>query len=265
VRLITPIANRVFWDNQGAHSAVKVPSKPFALATEEIYGKGAVLTDAFGRALGGCPWGWARVVDISDETKLKIVAEVKVDENQASACSSVNPVADNYSSYASHNPTLTPDVALVTWHSGGLRAIDITDPAHPATGGFFLPAPELFSATQDPILENGSNNVIAWSYPIIKDGLIYYVDIRNGLYIVRYSGPHAQQVAGVKFLEGNSSLGDAAALEGTTAPAAAARLPILMPNTTAAEPAAAWVLGALLVAVVVGMARLEAHRRGRVP
>jgi hypothetical protein len=51
-----------------------------------------------------------------------------------------------------------------------------------------------------------------WSYPIIRDGLIYVIDIRNGLYILRYTGPHAGEVASIRFLEGNSNLGDAVRL-----------------------------------------------------
>jgi hypothetical protein len=45
-----------------------------------------------------------------------------------------------------------------------------------------------------------------WSYPVIKDGLIYVVDVRNGLYILRYTGLWEEQVAGEEFLEGNSNL-----------------------------------------------------------
>ncbi len=48
-----------------------------------------------------------------------------------------------------------------------------------------------------------------WSYPIISNGLIYVVDIRNGLYILQYRGPHAGEVMHTHFLEGNSNLGDA--------------------------------------------------------
>jgi hypothetical protein len=48
-----------------------------------------------------------------------------------------------------------------------------------------------------------------WSYPIIKDGLIYVVDVRNGLYILNYHGPFEQEVAAIHFLEGNSNLGEA--------------------------------------------------------
>jgi hypothetical protein len=40
------------------------------------------------------------------------------------------------------------------------------------------------------------------------------MDIRNGLYILRYTGPHADEVAGIQFLEGNSNLGDALSLAG---------------------------------------------------
>ncbi len=52
-----------------------------------------------------------------------------------------------------------------------------------------------------------------WSYPVIEDGLIYVVDLRNGLYILKYNGPYEQEVADVKFLEGNSNQGDALCFE----------------------------------------------------
>jgi hypothetical protein len=55
----------------------------------------------------------------------------------------------------------------------------------------------------------GTNKVVIWSFPIVKDGLIYVVDVRNGLYILRYTGPGAGELAQVSFLEGNSNLGDA--------------------------------------------------------
>jgi len=43
------------------------------------------------------------------------------------------------------------------------------------------------------------------SYPVVKDGLIYVVDVRNGLYVLRYEGPYAAELR-VEFLEGNSNL-----------------------------------------------------------
>ena len=52
-----------------------------------------------------------------------------------------------------------------------------------------------------------------WSYPVIQDGLIYTVDLRNGLYILKYNGPYQQEVDEITFLEGNSNQGDALCYE----------------------------------------------------
>src|SRR3712207_7321940 len=37
--------------------------------------------------------------------------------------------------------------------------------------------------TEDPALSQGREKVVVWSFPIVKDGLIYVVDVRNGLYV----------------------------------------------------------------------------------
>jgi hypothetical protein len=68
-------------------------------------------------------------------------------------------------------------------------------------------------ANEDPALSMGTNKVVMWSFPIIKDGLIYVVDVRNGLYILNYTGPRAGEVESLAFLEGNSNLGDAIRLD----------------------------------------------------
>lgn len=58
--------------------------------------------------------------------------------------------------------------------------------------------------TEDPGL--GGNAVEMWSYPVVQGGLIYVVDVRNGRYVLRYHGQCAEEVAGERFLEGNSNL-----------------------------------------------------------
>jgi hypothetical protein len=68
-------------------------------------------------------------------------------------------------------------------------------------------------ATEDPALSRGPNKVVVWSYPVVANGLIYVVDIRNGLYVLRYDGPLAGEISGLHFLEGNSNLGDAVLLD----------------------------------------------------
>jgi hypothetical protein len=99
-----------------------------------------------------------------------------------------------------------------SWHSGGEQAIDVSDPGSPVQGGWFSPTPLPAVANEDPALSAGPNKVVVWSFPIIRDGLVYVVDIRNGLYVLRYTGPHADEAANISFLEGNSNLGDAGRL-----------------------------------------------------
>ena len=190
------------------HSAVKVPGRSFALTTDEVYG---TFTDpSF-----GCPWGWARLIDIEDPSHPNIVGEYKIAQDDTSFCGSAadDPATEQFTSYSSHNPTLVGQVALIAWHSGGLQAINIADPRRPSQAGWFSPAPLASVATEDPALSRGPNKVVFWSYPIIKDGLIYVIDVRNGLYILHYTGFQNHVVSNIGFLEGNSNLGEAIRLD----------------------------------------------------
>jgi hypothetical protein len=123
------------------------------------------------------------------------------------------------------------DLALIDWHSNGVQAIDITNPTNPTQAGFFRPTPIPMVATEDPALSAGpattvdqllhpdttdpdfKTKIVMWSYPIIRNGLIYVIDVRNGLFILSYTGRHSDEVQQINFLEGNSNLGDAVDLD----------------------------------------------------
>lgn len=202
--LVTDPAKRPSWGNPGDHSEVKLQGRPYTLSTTEVYG---TFTDPEDH----CPWGWVRLIDISDETAPKVVGEYKTAHNDPSKCAGYSAETLARSSYASHNPTVVGGkLALVTWHSDGLQALDLSDPTHPGSAGSFLPEPLTSVFTEDPALGGGSSHVQAWSYPVISDGLIYMVDIRNGLYVLRYHGRHGNPLRDIGFLEGNDNFGDAA-------------------------------------------------------
>jgi hypothetical protein len=195
-------------DCPNGHSAVKVPGRALVVTTDEVYG---TFTDD----AAGCPWGWEHLIDISNAARPSIVGEYKIDSNLKSFCGSAkdDALTEQFTSLSSHNLTVLRDLAIVAWHSGGLQVSDISDAAHPVQAGFLSPKPLAAVATEDPALSRGPDKVVFWSYPIIKDGLIYVVDVRNGLFVLRYTGPHADEVTNVKFLEGNSNLGDALSLD----------------------------------------------------
>jgi hypothetical protein len=207
-RPITRNEARPTWPGPGAHSAVKLWNRDWVWVSDEVYGTATGTGH-------GCPWGWARMVDISDPRVPTVEAEYRLPENDPSTCDEWNPP---HTSYSAHNPTLTPHIAFTTWHSGGFQAVSVDNPRRPYQLAEFFPRrlPEVM--LEDPRLSSDPDTgrhekVVMWSYPIIKDGLIYVVDLRNGLYVLRYRGAFSKEVKRIGFLEGNSNQGDALCFE----------------------------------------------------
>jgi hypothetical protein len=209
--LLTPLAARLRAPPGGnVHSAVQVPGKDLLVVTDERYPP-------------ACPYGPARLVDVSNPAQPQAVSTLSAPENDPATCR-----ASPAGAYTSHNPTPVGDLAFVSWYSSGLQVFDIADPSHPQRLAELRPqgsAPGL----RDPQL--GATLAMTWSYPIVRDGLIYVADIDEGLYVLRYHGPHEEQVAPVAFAEGNSNL--TALRAPSPGPSAAATAPA-NPSPTAA-------------------------------
>jgi hypothetical protein len=183
-----------------SHSAVPLPGRPYAITVDEVYG-------TFTLPSFGWPWGWIRTWKVARPQRPRLLGEYKLLQNTPAYTPA--PGEDEFTSYSSHNPTPTRNLVLDAWHSGGLQAVDVADPRRPRQAGWFSPTPLAAVANEDPALSRGPNKVVMWSFPIIRHGLVYVVDIRNGLYVLRYNGRHAREVHRIRFLEGNSNLGDA--------------------------------------------------------
>jgi hypothetical protein len=186
-----------------SHSAVPLPGRPFAITIDEVYG-------TFTLPSFGWPWGWMRTWNIAQPRRPHMLGEYKILQNTTAYTPA--PGENEFNSYSSHNPTPTRNIVFDSWHSGGEQAIDVSDPGAPVQAGWFAPTPLASVANEDPALSAGPNKNVMWSFPIIRDGLVYAVDVRNGLFVLRYSGPHVDEVARIGFLEGKSDLGDAVQL-----------------------------------------------------
>jgi hypothetical protein len=205
-----PVGIGHYDDGHNVHSAVPFAgNRPYVFFTQEEYAN----------AGHGCPFGWVRLGKLGSDGGATQVGQFKLPENDPKKCGQKN------GTFSSHNPTLFPHVALMTWYSGGLRAIDLSNPAHPYEDGAFVPKPTFTPTLRDnrlffpPTATNpglptdttrpGSTakpwTGAMWSYPVVQKGLIYVVDIDLGLYILKYTGPHAAEVNKAAFVEGNSS------------------------------------------------------------
>ena len=207
-RPITDNAARPTWPGPGAHSAVKLWGRDWAWVSDEVYGSATAPGH-------GCPWGWARMIDISDPQAPTVEADYRLPENDPSTCDEWNPPR---TSYSAHNPTLTPRIAFSTWHSGGFQAVSVRNPRQPYRLAQFTPRPLDEVMLEDPRLSSDPDTgreekVVMWSYAVIQDGLIYVVDLRNGLYVLKYRGAFDKEVRRIRFLDGNSNQGDALCFE----------------------------------------------------
>jgi hypothetical protein len=203
-RLLTAPASAYRPRSGNVHSAVPVPGRRLVVVTDERY---PVPAGA------GCPFGPARLVDVSDPAHPREVATMAIPENSPSVCRGA-PAG----TWTSHNPTLTPNLALVSWYSGGIEVFDTSQTANPQRLAELRPSGPRPRATDAGL---GSTAAMTWSYPVVRDGLIFVVDINQGLYVLRYRGPHEDELAELAFAEGNSNLGRTASAPtpaATTAP-----------------------------------------------
>ena len=117
------------------------------------------------------------------------------------------------SSKTVHNALAFPSILFATWYGGGLRAVDITNPYTPFELGYFFnkPAPEVRWCAEgaagpcaDPEVDAEGvpvrqkqllpPDVFARSYPILMNGHIVYSDENMGVFVLKYTGPHADEL-----------------------------------------------------------------------
>ena len=209
VGVATPVGPGRLDYGHNVHSAVPIPGTDNALFTQEDYAN----------AGHGCPFGILRTGKLDATGGATLTGQFSLPENDPSTCGTKN------GTFSAHNPTLFPNLALLTWYSGGLRAVDLTDPSTPYEDGAFVPTADFTPSLRDARLffpakttpgtlptdttKPGSSaprwTGAMWSYPVVQNGLIYVVDIDLGLYVLRYTGPHHEEVDQAAFVEGNSS------------------------------------------------------------
>jgi hypothetical protein len=239
------------------HSAVPLIGQSLVMTTDERY------PTPYG---AGCPFGTAHIVDVSDPAHPSARATIAVPENVPAACA-----AAPRGTYTSHNATMTSHLAFITWYSSGIEVVGLDDPSQPVR------LAELRPGGVSPVLRDlqlGVTDTMSWSYPVIVRGLIYVADINQGLLVLRYTGAHQDEVAGLGFAEGNSNL--TAVIAATPSPAeaspSAASRPSpapgsVRPKSTGSPKAEAWqvllmaILGVLVARAVISL--WQRRRRAR--
>jgi hypothetical protein len=175
------------------HSAVIVPNRP-ALVRGNTKNRPAYVwvTDEN----GGCPLNYARMLSIESEIVPIMVGAFAIPDNRLDDCldqANTEPNGQRRRAVAqqNHNPTVFKNLVFNGWYGHGIRVIDISNPHTPREVGYAITLP----------------HGIARTYPVFRDGLIYWVDNRTGLHVGRYTGPRADELpgAGSGIYEGNAT------------------------------------------------------------
>jgi len=137
--------------------------------------------------------------------------------------------------FSPHQGLVFSNSAFVTYYGAGLRAIDISNPYILREVGYFINAPvervrwasygitgNWWAPGEVPNVPTvGRPPVFAFSYVVSHNGYIIYSDVHSGLYILKYTGPHNEEIP----LAGNCLTGNPGAVAFDTK-----REEILAPN-----------------------------------
>jgi hypothetical protein len=163
----------------GVHSAVPVPNRP-SLTKGNTSKRPAwvVITEEW--PFGPCPERGLRIINIESEINPMMVGALAQSDSLVEKCLAQPkpPGALIRPMMHAHNPTVLSNLVFVGWLGHGVRAIDISNPFNPREVGHARPVP--------------------WgdimTYPDIHNGLIYVGDNHTGLHVLKYTGPHADEV-----------------------------------------------------------------------
>lgn len=179
----------------GFHSAVPVPNRP-SLAAGNTDNRPAFVVTTDEKPFTECPTTWVRIMEVDEETSPTQTGSFSVPINQLENClnqSNTEPNGDprRRRSMQAHDPTVFQNLAFISWYGQGIRAIDISQPQTPREVGYIVTAPHGRART----------------YPVFRDGLIYWVDNNTGLHVARYFGPRANELPGpgTGVTEGNAT------------------------------------------------------------
>lgn len=197
------VVSTLFWVDGGQSQMtqfVRIKGKPFLIFTDEL-GAGGV-----GGAAGACarnlpPWGFARIIDISDELNPRIISKLMLEVHDPANCPLTLPdlpFMPSVFGYDSHyckvdNPKNAKLLAC-SYFGAGVRVFDIRDPytpkeiayyKPPARRTAFKPGSQLANRVPDRTNDWASSNI---RFVRHEDDLqLWFTSQDNGFQVVKFT------------------------------------------------------------------------------
>jgi len=208
------LVSTLFWEDGGVAQQtipVSYKGKPYIIFTDET-GAGLNQVASTGReqacARGLPPFGFARIIDISDENKPTTISKLMLEVNDPANCSkflgdfpaeTTNNESYGYSShYCTPDSTVDPKMLACAYWGAGIRVFDVRDPYRPKEIAYykpparrtqFLPASSVWNdyggkdRTTDRVGSNIRFNTVN------GETQLWFIGQDNGFQIVRFTKP----------------------------------------------------------------------------
>ena len=199
-----PVVGEVYWPDGGLAQMtqpITIKGKPYILFVDEGVA-GASKWDFCRRGLP--PYAFARLIDISDETKPKIASRLMLETHLPSNCAATVADSQGLFQYDSHYCTASDgkrdsttgpvkDAVIVAcgYFESGLRVFDVRDPANVREIAYYNPPAQPGYQTGSTSDLVGACHTADWtaSHPRIrpKRGEIWFTSQCNGFQVVKFT------------------------------------------------------------------------------
>jgi hypothetical protein len=144
------IISKLFWSDQGQAEDMypfTMNGRQYVVSTDESGGAGGAGGLAGACSRGASPFGYAQIIDITDEANPKIVAKLMLEVSDPAHCQQlvgdppdVGGAAPDYNcERCSVDRANNPTMLACAYHNAGVRVFDIRDPYRPKEIAYYKP------------------------------------------------------------------------------------------------------------------------------
>ncbi len=184
-----PEISRLEWPSmtipQVAHP-VTIKGTPYLVEVDEY------SADEDGVTAHGPRVGAARIIDISDEKRPKVVSDVRLEVHQAEHRDAIagdygaqNPTQGYAAHYCNVPTRVDPKIMACSMILSGLRVFDIRNPHRPREIAYFVAPPDNVSLTGGPVIDEQANWAMSQPAFVADRNEIWYSDGTSGFWVLK--------------------------------------------------------------------------------
>lgn len=176
---------------------VSLPNFGHAVQRATIGGRPYLFSsgESVGARAENCPWAWGHVLDMSDETNPKPVADLRLEVNEPAHCEDTGRDGAVYSiHYVGVDDEQDTTRVFYSYYSGGLRVFDVSEPASPREVAYYHPPPGPDTVFPPGEYELGDKHTPAWDSVASNvryrpdQGHAWIASIRSGFHVLELTG-----------------------------------------------------------------------------